>query len=171
MESPTMYVHDATSCDTVLIEPVFDAADIAVVFPPGFDDEELLKAYNDAVITVLANGDAETLTARFIKVPQAPCKTGAVTQDTQKVQWGQVSGLWVMLAASLGLALILIGYKWVPRWISKSEKYSRVFPWCAALTKPNERVSELYRSSGLFFLSCVLLHRVFFLTLPLSLWP
>ena len=141
MESPVLYVHDATQCDTLLVGSVFDKVDLSAVFPPGFTDTVLLDNYNDAVIAVLATGADEVLNARFIEVPRAPCKDGDFTSSTtQHVEWGQVSGLWVMLGAAVGISLLLLAIKWVPRWVARSESWSRWLPCCVAMTQPNQRV-------------------------------
>lgn len=64
------------------------------------------------MIEVLEEGLDEALTARFINVQQAPCKQSQFDQQAMQVEFSQVSGLWIMLAAAVGVGALLVAWRW-----------------------------------------------------------
>lgn len=91
------------------------------------------------MIELLNEGLADTLQKRFIDVPQAPCKSAQLESSSTSVQWGQVGGLWIMLGAAVGLAALLIGWKWLWK-LKLKEKVARTKWGKRFVSDPGQKV-------------------------------
>ena len=67
-----------------------------------------------------------SLRNEFIFVDGAPCKSSSVQSDFSKVTWHDVAGLWVILAISVGVGLLVVAsYRCWSHWLSKSRAFRK----------------------------------------------
>ena len=67
-----------------------------------------------------------SLRNEFIYVDGAPCKSSSVQSDFSKVTWYDVAGLWVILAISVGVGLLVVAsYRCWSHWLSKSRAFRK----------------------------------------------
>lgn len=145
MPEQTLALHDATDCGTMLVGKPFMQSDQAHAFPSrtweGSDD--LLLEYNQAITEIMMLGGMEELQNRFVTVPEASCKTGSVdSEKVAQVEWGEVSGLWIMLAVALGLGCLIVALYWANKWsrskLSRKRWYRRM---CCMPVDPKDKRS------------------------------
>lgn len=98
----------ASQCDLVLVGGTWDEYDQAVAFPSNFDDSAFLKEYNRILVALKDSGQMESLEQQWINPPEATCKTRGVSETTTQISFQEVSGLWILLAASVGVAAVLV---------------------------------------------------------------
>ncbi|GAB4818107.1 hypothetical protein N2152v2_005153 [Parachlorella kessleri] len=87
---------------------MFDALryDQGVAFAAG-TDRALIEAYNRALVPLKQQGTTEALVQQYVSPPPATCKTAAIS-ETGQVTFSQVSGLWILLAGSVGIAVVMM---------------------------------------------------------------
>jgi hypothetical protein len=67
-----------------------------------------------------------SLRNEFIFVDGAPCKSSSVQSDFSKVTWHDVAGLWVILAISVGVGMVVVAsYRCWSHWLSKSRAFRK----------------------------------------------
>lgn len=133
MPEQTLALRDATDCGTMLVGKPFMQSDQAHAFPSGSweNSPDLLLEYNQAITEIMMSGGMEELQNRFVTVPEASCKTGSVdSEKVAQVEWGEVSGLWIMLAVALGAGCLIVAMYWLNKWsrakLSKKRWYRRM---------------------------------------------
>ena len=95
MPDQTLSLRDAVDCGTMIVGNQFAYTDEAHAFPAVTvaNAPDLILEYDQALQQLLMDGALEDLQNRFIKVPQATCKTSSVSEnEASKVQWGEVYG-------------------------------------------------------------------------------
>jgi len=69
------------------------------------------------------NGDMASLQERYIDPPNPVCKRDGVSDQSTKIGMEEVAGLWILLAAGIGIAcLLVVGLKLHERYAAKHLK-------------------------------------------------
>ncbi|KAL4431059.1 hypothetical protein ABPG75_006315 [Micractinium tetrahymenae] len=108
LDSYVLEYSASSQCDLMLVGGTWDDYDQAVAFPSNFDDSPFLKEYNRILVALKDMGQMENLERQWINPPEATCKTRGVTETTTQISFQEVSGLWILLAASVGVAGVLV---------------------------------------------------------------
>ena len=168
MPDQTLSLRDAVDCDTMIVGNQFAFTDESHVFPYAtwFNSPSLILEYDQAIQRLLLDGAMEELQNRFIKIPQATCKTSGVNEGSvSKVEWQEVTGLWIMLAGALVLGIIAVslywGYKLGKPWLYRQLWYRKMCcmgandheHWGAALTKSYTRLVSIGRDKSAIFIA------------------
>ena len=99
----------------------------------GPDSDSLMRCalrsfarYNLALRQLMEQDQLTSLRNEFIYVDGAPCKSSSVQSDFSKVTWHDVAGLWVILAISVGVGLLVVAsYRCWSHWLSKSRAFRK----------------------------------------------
>ncbi len=109
----------ASSCEIAIIGNKFEELNQAVAFPRGFNNTALLDAVNQALIKLREEGVISLLRDIYVNPPEASCKTALIGDSTQ-ISMSMLSGLWIVLAVAIGIALaIAVIYKIHVRYTQK----------------------------------------------------
>ena len=155
MPEQTLALRDATDCGTMLVGKPFMQSDEAHGFPSMTweGNPDLLLLYNQAILEIMMSGGMEELQNRFVTVPEASCKTGALDgEKLSQVKWGQVSGLWIMLGIAFGIGCVMVSLYWIGQWmrpgLQKKRWYRRMccMPIAASKVKDDKDDNDV----GLF---------------------
>lgn len=108
LDSYVLEWNAASRCDVQVVGDTWEQYDQAVAFSSAFEDSPVIKEYNKALVQLKTSGDMESLQKQYVDPPEATCKSRGVTDTTASISFMDVAGLWIVLAASVGVALILV---------------------------------------------------------------
>lgn len=114
LDYPTVSALQRLNCDTALVE--FSGLllrDRTTAFPQNsWDNRKLIEAYNAAIRRIEELGIVEQYITQYMG--GSSCTSEENSSQVQ-VTWGEVSGLWIVLGSSIGLAVICVSLSIVLR--------------------------------------------------------
>lgn len=129
MPDQTLSLRDAVDCGTMIVGNQFSFTDESHAFPYAswFNAPNLILEYDQAIQRLLLDGAMEELQNRFIKIPQATCKTSSVNEGSvSKVEWQEVTGLWIMMFGALAIGILTVAAYW---FIKAAKPWFNKQPW------------------------------------------
>ena len=66
---------------------------------------------NEIISLLRESGDIKALEDQWTHPREAACKSGAVSEDSTVITFSQVVGLWIVLAAMVAIALVLMALR------------------------------------------------------------
>lgn len=140
LDSSTLYAMQTRNCDTTVIYVDSLEKGFTTAFPQSsWDNRQFIEAFNAAIYKLIDGGVFVQLVSNFSAVldDQRSCPHAWDDGSTSQAQvtWGEVSGLWIVLGSSIGLAAIciLLSRMWrhyIPKWQTQS--------WYVKLTRMTE---------------------------------
>lgn len=126
MDSNVLSVYDATNCNTMLVGGLFHQEDVCVGIPPKIwqNNTAFFDAFNMVMYSITqGTGGIEQLTERFVTVPQAQCKSQAVSDGYAAVYLEEVAGLWIILCGSIIFGILyIVAYRYIHYYKEKRRK-------------------------------------------------
>jgi hypothetical protein len=97
----------ASNCDLTVVGGGFESYEQATAFPAGFTNTALIDEYNKALANLISDGTVAAIGDEQLLPADASCQTsdGLILYA---VPFSQVAGLWIMLGASIGVALVFM---------------------------------------------------------------
>lgn len=96
----------ATECSFSVLDGAFEQFDQAAAFPVGFNNTKLLDDYNEALAALQRTGVTQDIGDATLLPDAEECE--AVGETSTGITLRQVSGLWILLAGAVAMAVLLI---------------------------------------------------------------
>ena len=127
LDEPLLRYLDANNCSTVFVESIkpVQVQGLHTGFPVTASPSTV-DAYNLVLQDLLERDQLNDLREKFVYQEGLACKSSAASENAMLVTWDDVAGLWLMLAVSIGLALVVMGsFRLWNHWLSKTRMFRK----------------------------------------------
>jgi len=108
LDETVLYPEAAVDCSVEVVGDSFEQYDQAIAFPSGFNNTELLNHVNGIILSLRESGDIKALEDAYIQPATEACSTSDISmKEESKVGFNEVCGLWIVLAVTVGIALMV----------------------------------------------------------------
>jgi ABC-type amino acid transport substrate-binding protein len=94
-------------CPWALLSETILPFPYGIGFSPTRVSQQVIQEFNAAILYIQEQGMVEGYEENYL-LTESPCLNDATSSDTTSIGFMQVYGLWVMLAAAIGLAVIYV---------------------------------------------------------------